>query len=484
MAKKVLGIDIGNAGIWAVQLESRLSGQRIAGHRYVPFPESNPPPAAVTSALKTAVGNFSIKGARCAASVPARHVFFRNLLLPAFEPRKIRPILPFELEPLLPFPPEDLVTDFSVFRDTQRPDQTDVVTATLRKTDLSHWLDLFASAGLEPETLTFKGYPLALLLAKQNQTSRSWIFVDVDRSTATCFAFQDAQLCFIRCVSMASGETLPEESLVQAIRQTVFAVGASLARDYHPEIIRVHDSTQEPDPQELDSLGKHLGTPVAFADPFGASNARASLLPDLSEVPSAGHCALSLSLLKSRRFHGMQFLQGTFSPKTHLGEFKPDLVKTGAVLAAALILAVGYLALDFHLLQRKASRLSAHTIQAFQSAFPKEKVIVDPVAQMKAKIEDLKKRSLPSEAKGPRIRRVDLLKEISQQIPAQLDLEVSRLTAGDEDLVLTGSTDTFNTVNDMKSRLAGSRLFREVTITSASQNRTGNRVDFVLMLRF
>jgi len=122
--------------------------------------------------------------------------------------------------------------------------------------------------------------------------------------------------------------------------------------------------------------------------------------------------------------------------------------------------------------------------QTFQSAFPEEKIIVDPIAQMKVKIEELKKRSFPIERKGPWIKRIDLLKEISARVPTQMDVNILKLTTGDEDLVMTGNTDTFNTVNDMKSQLEGCPLFKEITISSTNLNRSGNRVDFVLTIRF
>ena len=83
MPQKTLGIDIGNVGISALLLESGISGHRIGGYKYIPFSDSQPDDDAITSALKSAVDGMPMAGARCVASIPARHVYFRNLRLPS-----------------------------------------------------------------------------------------------------------------------------------------------------------------------------------------------------------------------------------------------------------------------------------------------------------------------------------------------------------------------------------------------------------------
>ncbi|PIP36927.1 MAG: hypothetical protein COX20_03105 [Desulfobacterales bacterium CG23_combo_of_CG06-09_8_20_14_all_52_9] len=484
MPQKTLGIDIGNVGISALLLESGISGHRIGGYKYIPFSDSQPDDDAITSALKSAVDGMPMAGARCVASIPARHVYFRNLRLPSFEAKKIRPILLFELEPLLPFPVGDLITDFSLFSDSQNPDQTDIVTATTQKAELSRWLDIFKSAGLEPETVTFEGYAMARCLAEMTQVPDDWILAHVDKNTATLFVFHSGQLAFIRYTSIPSEKTLLEDALSSVVHQTIWAFENVFSFDYQPKTVKFNFKTENGNPELFSALEKMLKIPAKPVDFAQGMKSKKNPFQDLPKDSVGINSALSLSLMKSQQIRGINFLQEAFSPKTRFAEYQSDFFKTGLIFLAALILAGTYLFMDMRSMAEKVSRLNAHMTQTFQSAFPEEKIIVDPIAQMKVKIEELKKRSFPIERKGPWIKRIDLLKEISARVPTQMDVNILKLTTGDEDLVMTGNTDTFNTVNDMKSQLEGCPLFKEITISSTNLNRSGNRVDFVLTIRF
>jgi YbbR domain-containing protein len=54
-----------------------------------------------------------------------------------------------------------------------------------------------------------------------------------------------------------------------------------------------------------------------------------------------------------------------------------------------------------------------------------------------------------------------------------IDLEAVRIS---------GSTDTFNTVDKIKNSLESSECFNSATISSAKLDRTGNKVEFEIKL--
>jgi Tfp pilus assembly protein PilN len=122
--------------------------------------------------------------------------------------------------------------------------------------------------------------------------------------------------------------------------------------------------------------------------------------------------------------------------------------------------------------------------QIFQSTFPEEKAIVDSFQQMKAKMAEMKKKSAFSIDRPQDIRRIDLLKELTTRIPKDLDLKIGRMVIGNEDILITGNTNTFNSVNAIKGQLEGSSMFSQVTISSTNLDRAGSRVDFTLTIRF
>ena len=49
-----------------------------------------------------------------------------------------------------------------------------------------------------------------------------------------------------------------------------------------------------------------------------------------------------------------------------------------------------------------------------------------------------------------------------------------------ENVIISGTTDTFNSVEDIKSRLEQVQFFEKVTISSANLDRSGNEVRFML----
>ncbi len=88
------------------------------------------------------------------------------------------------------------------------------------------------------------------------------------------------------------------------------------------------------------------------------------------------------------------------------------------------------------------------------------------------------------ELPGARVRVIDVLDALSQQIPSSIDVDISRMVVGIDNVVLSGNTDTFNTVDDMKGRLENAEIFSDVTISSADLEKSGKRVRFKLKLDF
>ena len=117
-----------------------------------------------------------------------------------------------------------------------------------------------------------------------------------------------------------------------------------------------------------------------------------------------------------------------------------------------------------------------------QTSFPEITTIVDPVHQMGVKISELAAQTrLPLEA-GRGIRSIDLLNAISQQIKPQTDIEITRLVAGSDGITVTGNTDSFNSVDEIKSQMEQSELIETVTTASANKEKRGNRIQFKLKI--
>ena len=82
------------------------------------------------------------------------------------------------------------------------------------------------------------------------------------------------------------------------------------------------------------------------------------------------------------------------------------------------------------------------------------------------------------------IRTIDILNNISNRIPRETDVTLTRMVIGSENVVISGDTDTFNSVDNIKSRLEQVDAFKKIIISSANINKSDNRVHFNLKITF
>ena len=125
-----------------------------------------------------------------------------------------------------------------------------------------------------------------------------------------------------------------------------------------------------------------------------------------------------------------------------------------------------------------------HEVQTiFKSTFPDIKKIVDPLQEMRIKLKSAQRQFAYPQETEFRIRNIDILNDISKLIPSNMDVELTRLVTGPEHVLISGNTNTFNSVDIIQNRLEGGSLFDKVTITSANIDKSDNRVRFKLKVQ-
>jgi Tfp pilus assembly protein PilN len=122
--------------------------------------------------------------------------------------------------------------------------------------------------------------------------------------------------------------------------------------------------------------------------------------------------------------------------------------------------------------------------QIFKATFPEVKTVHYPYQEMQAKMREANKNTALQAETGPHIRSIDILKSISEKIPETITVNFTRLVIQPENVLISGTTDTFNSVDDIKGRLEQIPHFQKVTISSANIDRSGKEVQFMLKLEF
>ena len=116
--------------------------------------------------------------------------------------------------------------------------------------------------------------------------------------------------------------------------------------------------------------------------------------------------------------------------------------------------------------------------KVFTTTFPDVQRIVDPLQQMRVKMQEIKKDATFSVETNRSVLAIDVLNDISRHIPKQIDVVLSSIIIGADNVLISGDTGGFAAVDDVKNSLENAALFKNVSITSTNKDRNGNRVRF------
>ncbi len=477
MSRTYLCLDIREQSISALLLKSSLKGNTVEGHLHLPVEPAedigNPWHAGISSVVE----QLDTRGAVCLVTLPPALVSFRNLRLPFKDNRKIRQVLPFEIEPLLPFPLDEVILDFHPVRQAE---STDLIAGAVQKAAIQPILDALAVFRLKPRIIIPGGFPVALCLARQRQ-EESFLYLDMDEATITLFAVVSGHIHMVR--SVYTGQVSPEVTLrtlkthvrrMQAAFETVY--------EYHFDPAMVCFSGQGPDDETIER---------AFADLWDlpvepVAMQRYSELKIQAEANAAApehiNNPLALAAVDLSGMASLDFFQQRHVVFRYWEEYKADIIKTGLLGVFVLSIAMGGLIFEVRQLSQQVKQVDKRIESIFTTTFPEVSRIVDPLQQMQVNVRQARGKNVFADIREDGVLNIDILKDLSRLIPAGTDVVITRFVKGEDSVLVSGHTDTFNAVDDIKGALSSSRIFREITISSANMDQSANRVQFRLKL--
>ena len=483
MSRKILGLDIRRDAVSAVLISSGIKKTVIEAHEYIPVSDLQDSENGFASSLETIVEKMDISGSICVASFPADHVSYRNMKVPFKGQKKIMKILPYELEPSLPFQVDDLVIDFHKTNLSDHDNHTELIAAAVEKSKLQSFLDTLAIFNIDPEIVTVGGYPTARCLTSLVDIREDLLFIDIDGHKASAFVVLSGEICLIRSFPIQSDANLfKAESLATNIKRTLFAFEEIYGSDFQPKGIFItgngfHDVDLERDITQL------TGFPVEQIDLIRDTNIIKQPIATRSWNADQMDNALSLALIEIEGIDVLNFRTGPFATQKFWAEHKKSLIKTGVLMTLVFMLAFLNIILDSYFMEKRLNSLNNQITDAFTSTFPNVKKIVDPFQQMQIKMKEAREKALLSGETGKPIRTIDILNNISKFIAKETDVKLTRLVIGPESVTLAGNTDTFNSVDGIKSGLEQSGFFDKITISSANIDKSDNRVRFKLKVQ-
>jgi type II secretion system protein L len=479
MSRKVLGIDIRNHFLSAVILTSSLREYRVDDYIHLPFPDPDDPEKGLAAALETLTGKMDFAGSDCVVSIPAGLFTFRNLQVPFNNSKKIRMVLPFELEPTLPYAVDDLVVDFHPLNGSPDGEKTELIAAAIEKNRLTPYIEALASIQVDPEKLTLSGLPTALCLAHQADLEEDQLFIEIDEASGTLFMLAGDSLQLIRSFPLPPAGPSKAKMLSAQIQQTLSAFQESSELNLQPlEVVASGIGLDEANMAA--DISKALNIPVKAASMADRLGIPVESYTGNPWIPAQMDNALALALMEVEGFEALNFHKGQFAAQKFLSKHKSPLIKTGILAAAVLALMFFNVLMQTYTVNKQVRGIEHQMTQIFKATFPEVKTIRYPYPEMQARMRETKKNAAFQTEAGPHIRSIDILNNISEKIPDNIKVDFTRLVIQPENVVISGTTDTFNSVDDIKSRLEQIQYFKKVTISSSNIDRSGEEVRFIL----
>jgi type II secretion system protein L len=445
----------------------------------IPYSGPDDPERSLSAALETLKERMDLTGSDFVVSVPAHQFIFRNMQVPFHNAKKIRMVLPFELEPSLPFAVEDLVIDFHVLNGAQAGDQTDLIAAAIEKSQLAPYIEALASVNIDPEKLTLSGLPVAQCLAHQADPQEDLIFIEIDETHATLFVLKGGRMQLIRSFPLPAAGPAKTSMLCAQIQQTLAAFQETSTLGFEP-IEAVINDTGDIDDKMAQDISKFLEIPVKVSSIAEQMNIPLNTDTVNEWVPGQMENALSLALMEVEGYPVLNFHKGQFAAQKFFAKHKSALIKTGILAAAVLVLMFFNLMMQTRTLNKRIDAINDQMTQIFKETFPEIKSVKYPFKEMQAKMRETRGNEGFQSETGPHVRSIDIINNISEKIPANITVNLNRLVIQPENVLISGTTDTYESVDTIKSRLESVRQFEKVTISSANLDRSGKEVQFML----
>jgi len=503
MANQILSIDVGDEGLQAAIVEQR-SGE-ILVHACAHADTHVQDGVSLSAGLADLYATLGTLPARVVLGLPLSLVTLRNLQLPFSERRKMAQILPLELEEQLLVPIERQIIDFTV---TGRDEAgSSVLVAAVDKGVLADPVASLAGQGCSLVGVFLTGQVLCHACMHRRHSGESALFITGDGQALNVILWNRSQVFFMRRIPWP--EPLPflasnvEQNHGDAMsRDQAGRIVAGVGGQVRASLYYVTRGWRDVDHPDKAVVAGGLANAVHFPELIGAElevvvtswqPGHDAPGPALDAPvrqqgnPALAGPAIELALAvrqRSKKDRFLNLLRGEFAPgpEQYLSRRGIRMAAAGLTLAAAVL--VGFLWFGYQRLDARASALFAEMNALYHQVFPGGPEKVErPYLFMRSKMREMEGTEAALPLFSGRKRILDILADISNRIPGDLDLHVSRLVIDPEGVQLKGTTDAFNNVDVIKNRLAASGRYGAVKIVSATADKKKGKVRFEIHLQ-
>ena len=499
MGAKTWGLDIGSTGIKAVELTRTLRGHRVTQYAYLPIGVLNLEGRREKEleGLRKIFPNGEKGKEGLILSVASHRTMVHRLSLPFQDRKRNQQVVKFEVEPLLPFPAEQAVVDF--YAPKQKENGNSALVFAVPKGEMKEQLSLVQEAGLDPESVV--GEAMALFWVVKNLgLSASGALLDLGHEKATMIAWEGETLALVRSIPIAGAilsrvpggplEAGPPENgslvfstlerLADEVQRTLISYEGGGEGHSVENIFLTGGGAGLPGVEKI--LSAELKRPVAILD---IAKEKPSLL---GNVPQEYHNLLTVAL--GAAFWGtvqeeerINFRQEEFVSLGKARRMKTRMTLLFTYVGILAILGIAAFSTSLYLKEKRYQYLRTEVRKEFLQAQPGVKNVVNEVQQMKELVREEKARvdalGGSADAGSP----LEMIRDLSTMIEPKWKVRVTELVMEPEGVELAGEADSFDTVNQLKSKLDHSALYKEVQLKTAQASSLENIIEFKFQMK-
>ncbi len=483
MSSRILGLDIRNRDVFAVVVQSGFKTERIDACFQLPLTGEGEFEDQLSAAITDLVARVNVKDVFCQVALPSDWIIFRNITVPIKGRSKVRQILPYELEPSLAQPVEDLTLDFEMVTTIESGNENHLVVSGVESTRLKTCLDVLKNANIDPDLITAGSCALAGCLPKVIDLSERVALAAVGRGVCDIYLLVSGQVGLARTFRFPLGQETDAVMIGTHLNQTISAFEERFNLEFDPEIVYLNQAIVTSQTDTPLELKKKFGYSVETIDL--ASATRVSIQPDQGAwQPQRMNNALALCMTRVLNVKTFNFRRGEYGKRLFLAEQRAPLIKIAGLAGVVLFLSVLAVGLDGYFTKKSLQRLNRQVTIVFTSTFPEVRRIVDPLQQMRVKIREEKQKISQMGVSERNVAMIDMLNDISRLIPKSIDVILTGLNFGVDNMILSGHAGQFKMVDDIRAKLEKAGWVDTSIISSANQDKSGQRVDFKIKLVF
>ena len=484
MAKKCIGIDLGQRHLRAVQIARTPDGFLVEKTFGMRTRRSTDSPVEILRSLPTVHG-FD-RHADVVASLPQHTIFFTETETDDAGLQALRAGNVSFLKDAFPIPGEETVVQVCSVRQLSQGNHSALVAAAAGE-QIQEQLRLFNEARMPPAAIDapITALQTAVMLNHPEIAQGIALILYVDESALNLTVLQNADILMVRNIPLfmrldSEADSLAEQ-VAAAVESEVEITWRKLFGADPDADLRIYFASTRGTTEDLAAaIQEKVEGRVTPVDPFAVVQRCEGAQGNGPILVAEG---LALRMLSADQTARVDFLAAYHRRTRPRWNARRQLAICAGLLAATAIVWFAGLLVQLSVLESEYGRLKEQIESVFRTALPQERNVVNPLAQLQQKLDAFETDyELFSSFRPGRPSALETLDMLSTHTPADGNTTLHDVLIAADSVRVTGSCDSFATVSQWQHLLTEKQPFDTVDIQSQKKDAQTGKVHFTLSL--